>query len=222
MSPREPSRKTRKRGSGMRSLADGFEEAAGGVIFGVADDGYAYAEAGGGGALWNGVGGVVGAFGVHVWAEGFEERLDVGLAEEDHVVDGAKSGDEIGAGGFRQDGAAGAFESADAGVAIHRDDEDVAFAASPFQIADVSDVQRIEAAIREDDSLTAAFVSGEKLAETIAGDNFGLRLAHGSGAGPGGFATDGFEQLLARDSGCAALHYHQAARDIGDVGGFQK
>src|ERR1700676_452326 len=68
MSPREPRRRTRKR-SDMRSLAERLEEFARGVIFGVADDGDADAQAGGRGALWNGVGGVVGAFGVNVWTE---------------------------------------------------------------------------------------------------------------------------------------------------------
>src|SRR5579863_5986450 len=59
MSPREPRRTTRKRGSDMRGLADGIEKRARGVVFGVADDGYADAEAGGDGALGDGVGGVV-------------------------------------------------------------------------------------------------------------------------------------------------------------------
>jgi hypothetical protein len=192
----------------MWSLADGVEETAGGVILGVADDGYADAKAGGGGALWNGVGGVVGAFGVHVRAEGFEERLDVGFAEEEHVIDGAKGGYEIGAGVFGKNGPAGAFESADARVAIHRDDEDVALAAGAFEIADVPDVQRVKAAVREHHALAAAFVTGKKLAETIAGNNFGLGLAHGSGAGPCGLAADGFEQLVTGDGGGAALHDH--------------
>src|SRR5258708_1045953 len=41
ISPREPRRTTRKRGSGMRRLANGFEEFLRGVIFGVAYDGHA-------------------------------------------------------------------------------------------------------------------------------------------------------------------------------------
>src|SRR5580704_4543883 len=39
MSPREPRRTTRKRGSDMRGLADGIEKGARGMVFGVADDG---------------------------------------------------------------------------------------------------------------------------------------------------------------------------------------
>jgi hypothetical protein len=192
------------------------------VVFRVADDGYAYTETGGGGALWNGVGGVVGAFGVDVGAERFEERLDVRFAEEDYVVYGAKGGHEIGAGGFWQDGATGAFQSADAGVAIHRDDEDVAFAAGALEITDVSYMERVKAAVREDDSLAMALVPGEKLAEAFARDDFGLGVAHGSGAGAPGFTADGFEKFLTGDRGGAALHYDEAACDVGDVRGFQK
>src|SRR5258706_9528417 len=46
ISPREPRRTARKRGSDMRGLADGIEKRARGMVFGVADNGYADAEAG--------------------------------------------------------------------------------------------------------------------------------------------------------------------------------
>ncbi len=49
-----------------------IREVARGMIFGVADDGDADAEASGGGALGYGVGGVVGALGVDVGAEIFQ------------------------------------------------------------------------------------------------------------------------------------------------------
>src|SRR5882724_1744415 len=98
MSPKEPRRTTRKRGSDMRSLADGVEKRARGMVFGVADDRDADAEACGRGALGDGVGGVVGAFGVDVGAEFFENFFDVGFRENQDVVDVAESGDEKGAG----------------------------------------------------------------------------------------------------------------------------
>src|SRR5258708_21433983 len=63
ISPREPRRTARKRGSDMRGLADGIEKRARGMVFGVADDGYADAEAGRDGSLGGGVGGAVGSFG---------------------------------------------------------------------------------------------------------------------------------------------------------------
>src|SRR5579863_7058826 len=77
ISPREPRRTTRKRGSGMRFLANGGEEGTGGVVFGVANDGDADAEASGDGAFGNGVGGVVSALGVDVGTKFFKKFFDV-------------------------------------------------------------------------------------------------------------------------------------------------
>src|SRR5580700_8422260 len=98
MSPREPRRRIRKRASGMRRLANGIEEVAGGMILGVADDGDADAQASGGGTVGHGFGGVVGTFGVNVGAQELEQGLDVGFAEEHDVIDGADCGHEFGAG----------------------------------------------------------------------------------------------------------------------------
>src|SRR5579863_8400656 len=94
MSPSEPRRTTRKRGSDMRGLADGVEKRTGGVVFWVADDGDADAESCGGGTFGNGVGGVVGAFGVDVGTQFFEEFFDVGFRENDDVIYGTERGYE--------------------------------------------------------------------------------------------------------------------------------
>jgi len=64
------------------------------MVFGVADDGDADAEAGGRGAFGDGIGGVVGAFGVDVGAKFFEEFFDVWFGENHDVVYFAESGDE--------------------------------------------------------------------------------------------------------------------------------
>jgi hypothetical protein len=64
------------------------------MIFGIADDGNSDAETLGCDTLWNGFDCVVGAFGVNVWAQIFEQRLYARLAEEDDVIDRAKRGDE--------------------------------------------------------------------------------------------------------------------------------
>src|SRR5258705_11065676 len=46
ISPREPRRTARKRGSDMRGLADGIEKRARGMVFGAADIAYADAKGG--------------------------------------------------------------------------------------------------------------------------------------------------------------------------------
>jgi len=221
MSPRAPRRTARKRGSGMRSLADRFEQISRGVIFWVANDGYANPEARGGGAFGNGFGGVVGSFGVNVRPEILEERLDARFAEEDDVIHGAKSGDEPRAGVFIKNGAARTFQDAHARIGIDADYEDVAFAACAFQIADVAHVKRVKASVGENDALVALFVFGQFYPKGLARHDLGLGVAHDSGSGSAGLLANGAEKFIARDRGCAALHDDEAARDVGDVRGFE-
>ena len=97
------------------------------MVFGVADDGDADAEAGGDGAFRDGIGGIVGAFGVDVGAQFFQQFFHVWFRENHDVVHGAESGDEEGACLFIEDGAPGAFEPVDAGIGIDSDDEKIAF-----------------------------------------------------------------------------------------------
>ena len=127
------------------------------MIFGVADDGYADAETSGDGALGNGVGGVVGAFRMDVGTQFFEQFFDVGFREDYYVIHGAEGGDEKGAGLFIENGTAGAFERADAGIGIDGDDENVAFGFCAGEVAGMADVERIEDAVGEDDALAALF-----------------------------------------------------------------
>ena len=62
------------------------------MIFRVADDGDADAEACGGGALGYGFDGVIGALGVNVGVKRLKQGFDVRFAEEHDVVDGTKCG----------------------------------------------------------------------------------------------------------------------------------
>src|SRR5260221_2359502 len=127
MSPKEPRRTTRKRGSDMRGLADGVEKRARGMVFGIADDGDANAEAAGRGAFGDGVGGVVGTFGVDVGAQFFEEFFYVGLGENQDVVDVAGSGNGKGAGLLVEAGAAWDFGGTATGSGIERNEQGLHF-----------------------------------------------------------------------------------------------
>jgi hypothetical protein len=145
----------------MRGLANRVEKRAGGMVFGIADDGDADAEAGGDGTLGDGVGSIVGALGVDVGAQIFEKFFDVGFGKNHDVVHGAESGDEEGTGLFIEDGAAGAFEPADAGIGIDGDDEEIAFSFGGGEIAGVADVERVEDAVGEHNALSALLRGGE-------------------------------------------------------------
>src|SRR6516162_3490747 len=86
MSPREPKRTTRKRGSGMRCLADRVKQSARGMVFRIADNGHPDAEARCDSALGYGLGGVVRALGVHVGPQFFQEFFHVRLGENQNIV----------------------------------------------------------------------------------------------------------------------------------------
>src|ERR1700757_1556139 len=109
------------------------------MIFGVGNDGYADAEAGGRGALGDGIGGVVSAFGVDIGAQFFQKLFNVWFGENYDIVDAAKSGDEEGAGLFVENGAARALEGTDAGVGIDGYDEEPAFRFGACEIAGAAD-----------------------------------------------------------------------------------
>ena len=103
ISPREPRRTTTKRGSAMGAFADGVEKGAGGMVFGIAYDGYTDAEPIGDGAFGNSFGGVVGAFGVNVRSKLLKQLLDVWFGEEQDEIDIAQGGDQLRAGLFVED-----------------------------------------------------------------------------------------------------------------------
>ena len=97
-----------------------------------------------------GVGGVVTAFRIDVRADGVDESGDARFSEKGDVIDAAEGGEDLGAVEFSVDGAGGAFESADRGVGVEGNDEGVAEGASMLEVADVTGVKEVEAAVGED------------------------------------------------------------------------
>src|SRR5229473_3819341 len=116
MSPSEPSRTTRKRGSGMRRLAHGVEKVVRRVILGVAHDRHADTESRRRRTLRDSLGGVIRSFGVNVRAQILQKRFYVRLAEEENIVDRSQRADQRGTGSFGQDRSTGAFQGADARI----------------------------------------------------------------------------------------------------------
>jgi len=154
-SPIEPRRTIKKRSeeaSAILGLSDASEKLTRGVALGVADDCDANAEARGDLTLGNRVGSVVGAFGVDVGAKRFEKRPDGEIVEEENEIHRGKCSNQLGACSSRKNGAARAFEGANAGIGVDGDDEEITLAAGAFEIADVADVKEVEAAVGEHDA----------------------------------------------------------------------
>ncbi len=115
-------------------VADGFEDGGGGVI-GNNRDGDDFATSGFHFfAADDFVAGPVAAFYENVGEQGGDGFAGSWLVVDDDGVDAFESGEDFGAFLFRNDGAAGAFELADAGVAVEADDENVAEGAGGFKV----------------------------------------------------------------------------------------
>ena len=95
---------------------------------------------------------VVRAFSVDVGPERKQEFADGRLVKDCDVINCAQGRDRLGSLALRDEGAALAFESVHLLVAVYADDEEVAEVASAFEVADVPDVQEVEADIGEDDT----------------------------------------------------------------------
>jgi hypothetical protein len=104
---------------------------------------------------------------VDVRAKFFQESFHVGFREEHDVIYTAKRGNELRAGVLIEDGTAGPFEVANAGVRIHAHDENVSFSPGTLKITDMTDVQRVEATVGKNDSPALAFVFPKLFAQRI-------------------------------------------------------
>src|SRR5207245_1762396 len=129
-------------------------------------------------------------FCVNVRTQLFEQSFDIRFGEEHNVIHRPERGNDLGASIFIENRAACSLEVAYAGIGIHTDNEDVAYAASAFQITNVADVERIKTAVGEDDLLTLAPVFGDFRAQHVPSNDFGSSFAHALRGGSGRLATD--------------------------------
>src|SRR5271154_3489888 len=122
ISPSEPRRTTRNRGSGILILANIFQQRARGMIFGVAHDGHANTESRSGGTFGNTFRRVVRAFGMDVGTQLFEQTVDVRFRKNNYVVHAAKRRHQLSARLFVQNWALPAFQRMYGRVSVYRGD----------------------------------------------------------------------------------------------------
>src|SRR5262249_13854853 len=106
------------------------------------------------------------------------------LVEDDDVIDVAQGGEDLRAllGGHHR--SAGALETRHRGVAVDADEEHVAESACGVQVPEVTDVQEIEAAVGEDNTLALRAQAGGELRRLVD--------CHGSSAAPRARASSSF------------------------------
>ena len=124
---------------------DGDDAAAGGFDFFAADD---FVRA------------PVATFNENAREKASDEVAGRGGVEDGDVVHGGEGGEDFSALVLGHDGATGAFEGADACVAIDGDDEKVAERAGLLETTDVAGMEKVKTAVGEDDATGVAFGVG--------------------------------------------------------------
>ncbi len=158
------------------------------------------------------VDGVVAAFDQNVRLERADELQRSVFLEENNGVYSSKRSHHTGAFAFADDGAAGTLETADRCVGIQAEDELRAEAAAILEQRYVADVQKIEAAIGEDDGLARG---------APFGDAFGMRSRSRifSSAVMPELGVSSCDQLMRGDGNCAGLADDDAGGKVGQLDG---
>src|ERR1700722_13395093 len=116
MSPSDPSRTSRKRGSAIFLVTQAGDKFARGMFFGITDNCYTDPEKRREVAFRNSFRRVIGAFCVHIWLEFAQQRTYIEFVKDHHVIHSGQSGHQRSARAFRQNWAARPFQRSRAGI----------------------------------------------------------------------------------------------------------
>ena len=166
-------------------------------------------------AFGHGLRRVVRALAVDVGPEREQQPSHVVLGEDDHVVHAPERGHEKGAIRRRLDGPALALEPAHGLVGVDPHHQDVRLGAGPLQVANVADVENVEAPVGEGDGLPRPARLGDALLHFLQRADLrgGLPQASPSTAArssPGGHGGGG------------VLHHHDASCVVREAGGLRR
>ncbi len=157
------------------------------------------------------LGGIVGAFCLHVRMDFANDRANIALGENDDGVDVRESCENLRPLFSGHQRAAFAFERANRIVGVDRHHEASTDLLGGSKVADVPNVQQVEASIGERDAITGGPPGFHLLAQTCAIENLGLGWRRSMWSGGGRRLIDRVQQLLPRDGGRTALHHNDSA-----------
>lgn len=115
---------------------------------------------------------VVGALAVHIRMQQLEKRCHRWLIENDHVVHVTECRNQLGPIGGIQNGAVRAFEGRDRPIAVDPNDESIGLLRGRLEIPNMSDVQKIEAAVGEGVREAVRPILRDAFGERLAGEDF--------------------------------------------------
>jgi hypothetical protein len=137
------------------------------VVFLVTDNDRAAAIGLHDASLGNGIDGVVGALAVHFGLQQQQQTLDGSVAEHHDVVNRLKCGNDFRALVRWNDWSPWTLQRGDRPIVVDGNNEAIRFSRRTAQVSNVTDVQQIEASIRESDSPTLGAVACHYINELI-------------------------------------------------------
>ena len=146
---------------------------AGGMVLRVADDRDSAAAFDNSFAFRDGIFGIVGTFRVNVGADRADQLFNRRFTKDGHRVNATESSDGLGTFGFCLYRSAVALKCANLLVRIDPDDEKTAEILRSGEISNVTHMQHVEAAVRENDTRPALSGRGDVLDQSISFDDRG-------------------------------------------------
>ena len=123
-------------------------------------------------ALWNRLGCVIGSFGLNVWLNLADESANIWLGKNYDCIDRCQSGEDFGALVLGHDRTRFTFECSHRGVGVYCNHELSAQFFRSLQIPDMTDMQKIKAAVSKRDSFACALPCGGASAQFFTRKNF--------------------------------------------------
>src|SRR5262249_3936288 len=192
-----------------------FSRFGGGVVLGTPPDLHAPAAGNNLVALGDAFGSIVGAFGVNVWPEEPDKLADIRLVKDDHRIDVCKRRQNLGAFVLRDSRTSCTLQRPGARIGIYSDNQPASELLCSMKIADVTDVEQIEAAVGENDFFTGGTPLLSLFGDPRCVKDFWVCRRQSA-------LHYGAQQFGATNRSGAALHHHDAAGVVGEPrGGFR-
>src|SRR5262245_46620545 len=178
ISPSEPSRMTRNFWSAMGRLTHAMQELTRRMVLGVAHDRYANSQTVGGRSLRHALGRVVGSFCMYVRSQFLEQRFDIRLWKDHDKVDRTQRGYQQGPRALIENRPSRPFQPANAAIRVDAHDQGIAFRTRALQIANMANVQDVEASVGKHDLSTLGAQVSCQLRQATALDDLVVSGLH--------------------------------------------
>ena len=141
------------------------------MVFGIANDDDAAAAGFDIITLGDAFGSVIGAFGVKIGTDFADDGADIFFGKDDNGIDIGEGSKDFGTLAFRHHGTALAFQGTDGGVGVDGNYEFASEFAGGTEVANVADVEDVEAAVGECDAISSVAPGGDSVFQVVTCKN---------------------------------------------------